>query len=153
MNPLLLLLGNILPGILDRVLPGEDKETVFKKLQIQTELQKAVADQNVAQNEVNKVEAASANVFVAGWRPFAGWCSVFAVMLWPILSSLINWILILYKLPTIPPLDVSLYVTILTGMLGIGGLRTYEKYNEVDTKEVAALRSILPFGNKQGKNK
>lgn len=147
MAPLIALIGSILPGILDRVLPGDDKETRVKKLEIQAELQKAILDQNVAQNEVNKVEAASPSLFVAGWRPFAGWCAVFAVMLWPILSTIINWGLVMNNLPALVPLESSIYNVILTGMLGIGGLRSFEKYNEVDTKNMTSLLNIFKKGS------
>lgn len=147
MNALFALLSSILPGILDRVLPGEDPETRSKKLELTLELQKAVAEQNIAQTEVNKIEAANASFFVAGWRPFAGWCSVIAIMVWPIIQSLLNWILITQQLPIIPNLDTSLYLTVLTGMLGLGGLRTYEKYNEVDTKQVNSFLSMFKRNN------
>ncbi len=149
MAPLLTILSSILPNILDRILPGDNKEIQTKKLEIQSEILKGVMDQDIAQMDINKTEAASAHLFVAGWRPFAGWCSVFAVMIWPILSNLLNWILIVNKLPVIPPMDTSLYMTILMGMLGIGSLRTYEKYNEVDTKKINPILSAFKKSNPQ----
>lgn len=77
------------------------------------------------QLEVNKVEAASDSVFVAGWRPAVGWiCAIalaYSTMLIPLLGI---WF-------TVPTLDTNLLRTVLLGMLGMGGLRTIEKLNKV----------------------
>ena len=77
------------------------------------------------QLEVNKVEAASDSVFVAGWRPAVGWiCAIalaYSTMLIPFLDI---WF-------TVPTLDTDLLRTVLLGMLGMGGLRTVEKLNKV----------------------
>lgn len=135
MNPLLMLLGNILPGILDRILPGEDKETTFKKLEIQSELQKAITDQSVAQNQVNAAEATNTSVFVAGWRPFIGWVCGIGLLL-VAFAPLFNYLLLMAKLPAMPMIaNDDLYV-ILYGMLGLGGLRSFDKTKGTDTRKV-----------------
>ena len=85
------------------------------------------------QLEVNKAEAASPSVFVAGWRPFIGWvCG--AACAW-------NWIglpIVKAFLPlaagislTVAPADLSEMLPVLMGMLGLGGLRTFEKVKRV----------------------
>ena len=85
------------------------------------------------QLDVNKVEAANPNVFVAGWRPFIGWtCG--AACAW-------NWIglpmtkaaLILFGGPvlTLAPADLTEMLPVLMGMLGLGALRTHEKVKRV----------------------
>ena len=81
------------------------------------------------QLEVNKVEAASSNWFVAGWRPYIGWiCGTglgYQFLIYPILIAFV---------PKIVQLDMGTLLTLLTGMLGIGGLRTFEKLNNVASK-------------------
>jgi|TARA_R110000744_G_scaffold174324_1_gene293128 hypothetical protein len=77
------------------------------------------------QLEVNKVEASSSSVFVAGWRPMVGWISAFALAY----STIISPVLAIW-LP-VPELDSSLLTTVLLGMLGMGTLRTIEKTQSV----------------------
>ena len=74
------LLPKLLPvvgDVVSRFLP-EDKEAAAKaKREIEAELTKHLAQIDLAQLEINKNEAASRNVFIAGWRPFIGWsCGV-----------------------------------------------------------------------------
>lgn len=88
-----------------------------------------------SQLEVNKIEAANPSVFVSGWRPSVGWvCS--AACAW-------NWIglpiakigLLAYGHPLdLAPADLSEMMPVLMGLLGLGGLRTFEK-----VKGVAAI--------------
>ena len=79
------------------------------------------------QNEVNKIEAQHRSIFVAGWRPFIGWVCGVALLYNFILRDIIAWIS-----PNImpPALQMEHLLTVLTGMLGLGGLRTYEKLKD-----------------------
>jgi hypothetical protein len=81
------------------------------------------------QLDVNQAEAASPNVFVSGWRPFIGWVCGAALVYHYIARPMLPWLLALIGSPVqpIPPLDMGDLITILLGMLGLGGLRTYEK--------------------------
>jgi len=83
----------------------------------------------LAQVEVNKAEAASGSLFKGGWRPFVGWICGFALLYHFILSPLIIFIVALAgaTIPPLPEFDMGSLMTVLLGMLGIGGLRTYEK--------------------------
>ena len=91
------------------------------------------------QLEVNKEEAKSSSVFVAGWRPFIGWvCGgnlAYAVIGHSLLSWLVDVVSILtdQALPPLPKPDLTLTAEALIGLLGLGTLRTYEK-----TKGVAS---------------
>jgi hypothetical protein len=91
--------------------------------------------QEIAQGqiEVNKAEATSRSTFVAGWRPFIGWtCGValaWHFVLYPVVSFLV--ILSGEVLPPLPVFDMDSLMTILLGMLGLGGLRTFEKFKGV----------------------
>lgn len=113
------------------------------KERMQLELEGRKLDQaiDLAQIEVNKVEAASSSVFVAGWRPAIGWIGAAAMayqfLLYPML--LWGWTYlqgtgwIPKELAPPPVLDADQLWVILSGILGIAGMRSYEK-----TKGVAA---------------
>lgn len=87
----------------------------------------------LGQMEVNKIEAASKSLFVSGWRPAVGWICVLSLGYQFFLSPFIRFIAIVVmdNPPTFPVLDSSQLTPILIGMLGLGGLRTYEKVNKV----------------------
>jgi hypothetical protein len=85
-----------------------------------------------AQSDVNKVEAASAATFVAGWRPFIGWVCGSALALAYIIGPLFTWIAALIGHPTpFPTFDIGTLMPLMFGMLGMGTLRTYEKVKGV----------------------
>lgn len=81
------------------------------------------------QLDINKEEAKSESVFVSGWRPFIGWICGLALMYQYLARPVVSiW------LPSIPiGLDDNLW-QLLLGMLGMGGLRTFEKLNGVHNK-------------------
>src|SRR5210317_1620345 len=79
------------------------------------------------QGEVNKIEAQHRSIFVAGWRPFIGWVCGVALLYNFILRDLIAWL----SPGVMPPaLQMEHLLTVLMGMLGLGGLRTYEKLKD-----------------------
>lgn len=83
-----------------------------------------------SQIEVNKMEAQSRHWFVASWRPFIGWTCGIALMWHFVLSQFILFFATMfgYSLPPLPEFDMGSLMTVLMGMLGLGGLRTFEKY-------------------------
>ena len=88
----------------------------------------SVTELSKAQNEVNKVEAASASLLVAGWRPAVGWvCAAafgFKFIGGPLLvmaASVANVDV------TLPAIDSDDLMPVLLGMLGLGAMRTLEK--------------------------
>ncbi len=88
---------------------------------------------DLSQLEVNKVEAASSSMFVAGWRPFIGWVCGASFAYSVIGFTFLNWALALYtsysghQVPVLPAPDTSMTMELLLGMLGLGGMRTFEK--------------------------
>jgi len=115
-------------GILDKVIPDKDmKAKLAHELatMADTHAQQAL----LAQLEINKAEAASGSVFKGGWRPFVGWVCGIALLYHFILSPLIIFSVTLtgIDIPPIPEFDMGSLMTVLMGMLGLGGLRTYEK--------------------------
>ncbi len=85
-----------------------------------------------SQTDINAVEAASKNIFVAGWRPGIGWVCVFAFALNYLVYPLLTWGLMIAKVslsPALPQLDLTTMMPILLGLLGLGTMRTVEKIN------------------------
>jgi len=84
------------------------------------------------QLDINKVEAANPSLFVSGWRPFIGWiCGLGCTWNWvglPVLKAA----MVVYGMPiNVTPADLSEMMPLLLGLLGLGGLRTYEKVRKV----------------------
>jgi hypothetical protein len=73
-------------------------------------------------------------MFVAGWRPFIGWVCGAGLATQFLVGPLFTWVAALLGKPVVfPVLDLSTLVTLLIGMLGLGGMRTLEKVNGVTT--------------------
>ena len=114
-------------GIIDKFV--EDKDL---KLQLQHEIETAMQNANLAQLEVNKVEATHKSIFVAGWRPFVGWVCGVAMSYHFIIAPLVQFGFALGGVDQdLPEFDFSQLSTVLMGMLGLGGLRTFEKMKGV----------------------
>jgi hypothetical protein len=97
-------------------------------------IQQLAAQERAAQTEVNKAEAASASMFVAGWRPAIGWVCAGALVYQYLVAPLLPWLVVTLggHAQAMPGLDDNLWQLML-GMLGLGGLRTYEKVQGVAT--------------------
>ena len=108
----------------------EDKDTKNKiAFELSTMAEKHAQELAMAQIEVNKAEAASGSLFKGGWRPAVGWTCAIAFLYHFILKDLIIFGCAIggIELPELPEFDMGTLLTVLGGMLGIGGLRTYEK--------------------------
>jgi len=104
-----------------------------EKLTHQQIMAKLAMSPNDAQIELNKIEAQHRSIFVAGWRPFIGWVCGLALFYNFILRDIISWLIKIYD-PTLTPapeLAMQHLITVLMGMLGLGGLRTFEKVKGV----------------------
>ncbi len=108
-----------------------EREYDFKEAEL-------IAKQNIAQAEVNKEEARTGSIFIAGWRPAIGWVGALALFYQFVLYPLLLWIPGIKNPPK--PLDYSLLFTLITGMLGIAGMRSYDKLKKTDTKKVYFLK-------------
>ena len=80
------------------------------------------------QTKINEIEAGHRTLFVAGWRPFIGWICGVALAYNFVIRDLFIWITKTADAP--PALQMEHLMTVLLGMLGLGGLRTYEKLND-----------------------
>ncbi len=85
------------------------------------------------QLEINKIEAASSNLFVSGWRPAVGWVCCFSFAYILILQPFLLFLCALFNkvIPTLPNIDTDLLGWALGGILGLGGMRTVEKVKGV----------------------
>jgi hypothetical protein len=113
--------------LLDKVIP--DKEAREKA---QAELIRAAQDQDfqlaLAQIKVNEEEAKSDSLFKSGWRPSIGWTCSVAFILHFVAFPIINFVIVgLGYKEVVISFDMTTLMTVLGGLLGIGGLRTYEK--------------------------
>ena len=87
------------------------------------------------QMDINKIEAASSSVFVAGWRPFAGWVCGIGLAYVSIIEPVARLIATLVGYTgAFPAIDTTLTMQVLLGMLGMGGLRTLDKIKGVASK-------------------
>ena len=117
--------------VIDRVWP-DPIQAATAKLELIKLQQSGELAAMAGQLEINKVEAASASVFVSGWRPFIGWvCGAACAWNW-IGLKIVLFAAAYFEHPlNLAPADLSEMTPVLMGMLGIGGLRTIEKLNGV----------------------
>jgi hypothetical protein len=111
---------------------------------MQLEIENRKLDQaiDLAQINVNKEEAKSSSLFVSGWRPAVGWIGAAALayqfLLYPILGWAWKWLQAMNYVPaemSPPPLlDAEQLWVMLSGILGIAGMRTFEKQKGVASK-------------------
>ena len=134
MNPLFL--GPLLEvgkTLLDRFVPDPEKrreaEAEFLKQAMGGELK-----QVIAQLEINAKEAVHPSVWVAGWRPFVGWVGGVGLLYATLGQPVLTWVGLIKGWPSPPTLDTDLLWVVPSGMLGIGGLRTFEKTRGVASK-------------------
>lgn len=127
MNPLILApLLDVGKTLLDRFIPDPEAkraaEAEFLKMAMEGELK-----QVIAQLEINAREAAHPSIFVAGWRPFFGWAGGFGFVYATVGQPLLAWWASIKGWPTPPTLNLDLLWAVITGLLGIAGMRSYEK--------------------------
>jgi hypothetical protein len=130
----------IIGNLLDKFIPdpAAQAEAKLKMMDMaqKGELAQLDADMRlaVAQLEVNKAEAASGNMFTAGWRPAVGWICAAGLAYEFLFAPLLPWLVLALmgkQLPDLPDLPMETLMTLLLGMLGLGGLRTVEKVKGV----------------------
>jgi hypothetical protein len=113
--------------VLDKFVPDP-----AAKQQAEADLRSSLQQWDQAQTEVNKVEAGSRSLFVAGWRPFIGWTCGTAFAYHYVLQPFLLFVFALFgKAIVLPVFSMESLLTVLLGLLGLGGMRTYEKFKGV----------------------
>ena len=115
-------------GLLDKFIEDKDKKNAIA-FELATMAEKHAQELAKGQLAVNQTEAAHKSLFVAGWRPAIGWICGFALLYSTIISPILGiWF-------TVPPVDGSLLTSVLMGMLGLGAMRTAEKFKGVQREK------------------
>tara|TARA_R110001592_G_scaffold55236_1_gene168928 strand:+ start:36 stop:446 length:411 start_codon:yes stop_codon:yes gene_type:complete len=130
---MLKLIGGLLGGkdgalkqvasVIDSIHTSEE-EKLDKKILMQR-IQQKLAEKQL---DINAKEASHRSVFVSGWRPAIGWTGAFALMFEFILSPCIEWYSKFAGLNlTAPEIQTGPLLAIVTSMLGVAGMRSFEK--------------------------
>jgi len=120
--------------LIDRMWP-DPAQAATAKLELIKLQQSGDLAQMTGQLEINKIEAANANMFVSGWRPAIGWVCALALLYQYLVRPLAVAVFaaVGHPLPVMPGLDENLW-QLMMAMLGMGGLRTFEKVQGVANK-------------------
>lgn len=122
-------------GLLDKFIEDKDQRALLAH-EIATLAEKQANEQAVAQIELNKVEAAHQSMFVAGWRPAVGWVCALAMLLNFILIPFINLGMEFAGASIrLDLIEMDTMMPVLLGMLGLGGMRSYEKARKVSREK------------------
>ena len=114
-------------GILDKFIEDKDQKAKLAH-EIATMAEKHAHEAAMAQVDVNKSEAQHRSIFVAGWRPFVGWTCGVALCYHFVLQPFLLFVVYSFGYQVdLPVFDMSTLTTILLGLLGLGGMRSFEK--------------------------
>jgi len=121
------MIAPILGPLIDRIPDPNERARAAEAAEVQ--MIAAMTGLVEGQLEINKAEAQHGSIFVAGWRPGIGWICGGALAWNFIVQPIVTWGAFVsgVDLAGMPTLDTGELTTILLGMLGLGGLRTYEK--------------------------
>ena len=115
-------------GLLDKFIEDKDQKNALAH-EISTMAEKHAHEAAMQQILVNREEAKHKSIWVSGWRPCVGWVCAVALAYHFVLAPLIIFGIVWYgaAIPELPTFDMDSLMTVLLGLLGLGGLRTYEK--------------------------
>jgi len=128
--------GGIITGVREAI-TGEKIKDPVEMAKIDMQLQSLENAITKGQLSVNEMEAQHPNLFVSGWRPMIGWVGGVALAYQFIVYPLILWGWAAWGPEGVsppPPIDAAALYPLLLGMLGIGGMRSFDKMKGTDTK-------------------
>ena len=130
------LIGPILKPLIDRIPDKNERARAQEAIEVQ--MLDAMSGLVEGQLRINEQEAKHSSIFVAGWRPAIGWVCGFALAWSYIVAPLLTWGIFVagIKIEGLPELDTGPLMTLVLGMLGMGGLRTYEKRLGIARKDL-----------------
>lgn len=135
----LLPFGGVIEKVFDRVIPDPNlraqAEMELLKLHQAGEFRHLEHQErtDAGQVAVNVEEAKSDSLFKSGWRPAVGWICAIALSAQFFGLPLLTWVAantLGWEPP--PALETEQLITLLFGMLGLGGYRTFEKFKRVN---------------------
>ena len=115
-------------GLLDKFIPDADLKNKLAH-EVATMAETHAQELAKGQLEINKAEASSGSIFKGGWRPAIGWCCALSLFWTYFLQPFIAFGIGVAGLdiPPLPQLDMSALMPLMLGMLGLGGMRSFEK--------------------------
>lgn len=139
---------DVVGKVVDRVIPdpAAKMDLQLKLAQLADQEAQREHDEMLGQMQTNTAEATNPNMFVAGWRPFIGWVGGVGLAYSFVVEPVASWAAsVIFKYGgAFPTLDTSTLMTLITGMLGFGGLRTYEKLKGVpDSAPIPAKTPVI----------
>ena len=121
-------------SLLEKFIPDKDLRSKLSH-EIATMAEKNAHEQIKAQLEINKTEAQHNSLFVSGWRPAVGWTCCLGMAANFLIIPMTNFALALASSNiSIPLIDLETMLPVLLGMLGLGGMRSFEKSKGVSRK-------------------
>lgn len=137
--------------LIDKLIPDPQAKAAaqLKLLELQQtgQLAELTADTDLAKGQlaINQVEAASNNLFVAGWRPFIGWVCGAGIAYAIIIEPFLTWTAKLAGSQVVlPHVDTSMLLPLVTALLGLGAMRSWEKVNGASSGDGAKAKPAVP---------
>jgi len=125
------LITTLLPSVMDvagRFLPEDKEKRAAAEREIEAKLTESLANIDLANLKINEADAKSGNWFQSGWRPFIGWSCGFALAYTYVMQPILTFGLAQAGyLIDLPAVNLGEMMPVLMGLLGLGGLRTFEK--------------------------
>ena len=128
--------SGVITGVREAI-TGEKIKDPVEMAKIDMQLQSLENAITTGQLSINREEAKSPRIFVAGWRPFIGWVGGIALAYQFIVYPLILWGWAAWGPDGVSPppsVDAAALYPLLLGMLGIGSMRSFDKLKKTDTK-------------------
>ena len=120
--------------LIDKLIPDPSQKAAAQLELVKLQQSGDLAEM-VAQTDINKIEASSASLFVSGWRPFIGWVCGLALAYSAIVEPIARFVAVMCSYTGhFPTIDTTITMQIMFGMLGLGGMRTFEKSRGIASK-------------------
>lgn len=134
-NILAPLIGPVVDKALD-LIPNKNERARAKE-KLESDLLSMVANADAQQAKTNQVEAAHKSIFIAGWRPFIGWTCGVSIAWSLMVQPMVIWCCHMHGIDVsgMPVIETDQVYQMLTGMLGLGTLRTFEKIKGVSREK------------------
>lgn len=128
-------IAQLVSTAVDKIWPDANIEAQAKADELKAQLTQELT-YTIGQMDINKIEAGSTSLFVAGWRPAVGWCGALGYGYEFLIRPIANGLAVAAGFPPVfPGIEIEALGTLLFGLLGLGTLRTVEKVKGVARKK------------------